>query len=146
MGRLVVHQLTFIIVVLIITFTSTICEAKGFEDKVHVRIINDLGPGTDLKVHCKSKDNDLGFHLLHYQGEYGFHFRPNFFRTTLFFCSFQWEGGQVHYFDVYRALTDWREVYDWSVVRDGICNMKDVSPEGCHDWKDKASVDRVIGD
>lgn len=90
-------------------------------------------------VHCKSKDNDLGFDLLHYEDEYGFHFRANMFRTTLFFCSFQWEGGLLYYLDVYKAIKKWHDWNIWDIKPGGPCNMKD-SPETCHAWKNKACI------
>jgi hypothetical protein len=40
---------------------------------------------TTITVHCKSKNDDLGFHTLPYTGSYLFTFTPNIFGTTLFF-------------------------------------------------------------
>ncbi|TYI32611.1 hypothetical protein ES332_A04G076100v1 [Gossypium tomentosum] len=60
--------------------------------KVDVLIYNYLQNGTDLTVHCKSKDDDLGVHLLAFRNYYESKFRPNLFGTTLFYCSMQWDG------------------------------------------------------
>lgn len=50
-----------------------------------VRISNAVGDNTDLTVHCKSKDDDLGDHVLHSGESFEFHFRQNF-------------GGGTHHF------------------------------------------------
>lgn len=41
-----------------------------------------------LGVHCKSKDDDLGFHILKKGELYGWKFRVNFMNSTLFSCGF----------------------------------------------------------
>lgn len=68
--------------------------------EVRVEIMNSLPDNMELTVHCKSKDDDLGFHKLLPFQTFEFRFKPNFWRTTLFFCSFQWTGA-FHYYDVY---------------------------------------------
>ncbi|KAK3221095.1 hypothetical protein Dsin_015065 [Dipteronia sinensis] len=60
------------------------------DPKVHLSIENNMGSGVDLTLHCKSKDDDLGEHKLPNSGKYMFQFRPNYWGTTLFFCSFAW--------------------------------------------------------
>ena len=77
------------------------CEAKWFRKApVVLNIKNDLGWHTDLTVHCKSKNDDLGVHLVPYLGKYSFRFRPNFFGTTLYFCRFSWRT-ESHSFDIF---------------------------------------------
>jgi hypothetical protein len=46
-----------------------------------------------LGARCKSKDNDLGLHLIPAHSEFSWVFSGNFFRTTLFYCNLMWEGG-----------------------------------------------------
>lgn len=41
-----------------------------------------------LGVHCKSKDDDLGFHILKKGELYGWKFHVNFMKSTLYFCGF----------------------------------------------------------
>lgn len=108
------------------------------EHKVRVLIINNLSGGLDLTVHCKSKNDDLGFHLLPPQGQYQFTFRPKFlWRTTLFFCSFQWNGG-FHYFDIYDQKRDMDVCRNcmWSIVQDGPCRFSDSRKvfDLCEKW------------
>lgn len=69
--------------------------------KYHVRVENGL-QGQPLNVHCQSKDNDLGIHVLQPgdQFEWGFHI--NFMGKTLFFCNMWWESGHKS-FEVFKA-------------------------------------------
>jgi len=55
---------------------------------VKVSVTNGLEGKEDLNIHCKSKDNDLGQHLLHINQTFGWDFGPSFWGHTLFFCSF----------------------------------------------------------
>ncbi|XP_058221911.1 S-protein homolog 5-like [Rhododendron vialii] len=68
--------------------------------KSGVHIISGV-PGA-LRVHCKSKDDDIGTHTLSNGEEFQWRFRPNIFRTTLFYCYFFWEEKQKS-FAVYDA-------------------------------------------
>ena len=53
--------------------------------KIHVRIYNALSVNSDLNIHCKSKDDDLGVHLIHLFDYFEFSFNKRVFRETLFF-------------------------------------------------------------
>jgi hypothetical protein len=55
--------------------------------KTQVNIVNSLEGNLDLTVHCKSADDDLGAHLLHHGGSFGFSFNPKFIiiGTTQFY-------------------------------------------------------------
>jgi hypothetical protein len=45
----------------------------------HVNIVNSLEDNLDLTIHCKSKDDDLGVHLLHHGDSFGWKFHNAFF-------------------------------------------------------------------
>uniref|UniRef100_A0A6N2KHR5 S-protein homolog n=1 Tax=Salix viminalis TaxID=40686 RepID=A0A6N2KHR5_SALVM len=60
-----------------------------------LHITNDLGQGLDLTIHCKSRNDDLGQHVVPFGGEYTIDFCPNFWGTTLFFC------GMSDIYDIY---------------------------------------------
>ncbi|XP_050217417.1 S-protein homolog 5-like [Mercurialis annua] len=107
------------------------------EARQHVHIRNDIGANIDLTVHCKSKNDDLGDHLLHPQGTYEFSFKPNIWGTTLFFCSFSW-AGQFKYFTIYEAGMYSSLCGDcfWVVHFDGPCLLKNDYGEidTCYKW------------
>ncbi|KAK9288939.1 hypothetical protein L1049_017410 [Liquidambar formosana] len=65
---------------LMLLLFTTLCEARLIYpwEKTRVTIINELGEGLNLTVHCKSKDDDLGQHVIGYQMSYDFRFTPNF--------------------------------------------------------------------
>lgn len=79
--------------------------AGTVEKRVDLRITNDLGTGENLSHHCKSRDDDLGAHVLAPNQFSEFRFRPNFWGTTLYFCRFWW-GRESHWFDIYVQKRD----------------------------------------
>ena len=52
-----------------------------------------------LRIHCQSKDNDIGFHDLRPNERIRWHFRMNYWHTTKFWCHFWW-GNKDTSFDV----------------------------------------------
>ncbi|XP_023520951.1 S-protein homolog 1-like [Cucurbita pepo subsp. pepo] len=48
-----------------------------------------------LVVHCKSKDDDLGEHVINAGGNYNWSFKENLLQTTLFWCNFSSKHGQA---------------------------------------------------
>ncbi|CAK7339001.1 unnamed protein product [Dovyalis caffra] len=61
--------------------------------KYHVHVINGLSSSNVLKVHCQSKDDDLGEHALAASAETSWTFRMNILGTTLFWCGMNWASG-----------------------------------------------------
>ena len=89
--------------------------------KRHVSITNDLGLGSVLKIHCQSKDNDLGIHNLTFHNTFRWKFKSNaFVANTEFYCSMWW-GNKSGSFDVYKATRDDDKCKDckWSIRIDG---------------------------
>ncbi|XP_027169331.1 self-incompatibility protein S1-like [Coffea eugenioides] len=73
--------------------------------KVHVHIQN--RQGKNINLHCRSKDDDLGYHNIENGTEYSWSFRPNFWYTTLFYCAVLMDPDPVWYhFDAYRQSRD----------------------------------------
>ena len=108
----------------------------------HVFITNNLEGREDLNIHCKSKDDDLGPHVLHINQYFRITFQPNFFFGTLFFCSFQWGNGPLFHFDVYDQNTDYYKCdadCKWYVHKNGPCRneLQDNSSyvHKCYPWK-----------
>ncbi|CAB4261934.1 unnamed protein product [Prunus armeniaca] len=110
----------------------TMCHADG---KTTVRTINNLG--AEMTIHCKSKDDDLGIHVVPVGGSYEFSFRPNIFGRTLFFCSFAW-ATESHYFDIYKAKREFPPWHDrtWSILPSGPCmwNYESSQYDICYQW------------
>ncbi|XP_062104481.1 S-protein homolog 5-like [Humulus lupulus] len=130
--------------VVMVTLFVCVCEAvtgdvplppdtpDGPEEVV---ILNNLGD-FDLSVHCKSKDDDLGVHILRLNDTYSFRFKRNFWDTTLFFCGFRW-ADQFHWFDIYtpKSSCSLPAACFWHVVATGPC-LSDASLSiiHCYPW------------
>ncbi|KAK9291574.1 hypothetical protein L1049_019522 [Liquidambar formosana] len=117
-------------VVLIVFFLGLLSQVSGFltflTPKVGVYLINELGPGKKLTLHCRSKDKDLGWHQISFLEMYGWHFRINLWRTTLFWCNFSWYNAGIRYdgsFKIYDAARDEGRcavLCDWKVRPTGL--------------------------
>ncbi|KAJ9176425.1 hypothetical protein P3X46_011736 [Hevea brasiliensis] len=89
---------------------------------VHVRVINMLGEGRSIILHCQSKDDDLGYVILENGSEFQWSFNVNFWGTTLFFCGLQWEDSYPRHFDAYNAKKDYNRCFTeckWLINSDG---------------------------
>jgi len=90
-----------------------------------VNIYNQVG-GT-IRLHCKSKDDDLGEHTLLDGQHFGWGFTPNFWGTTLYYCDFVWGAktaeGVVVYDDGSTKLECTHCV--WQVHKDGFWVTED---------------------
>lgn len=58
-----------------------------------VTITNNID--SNVVVHCKSKDNDLGKQVIKQGGKYFWKFKENIWSTTLFWCNFRSNFGEV---------------------------------------------------
>ncbi|KAL2540973.1 Plant self-incompatibility protein S1 family [Abeliophyllum distichum] len=90
--------------------------------KVHVQVINRLDNGQFMNVHCRSKDNDLGLHLVEDGGDTTWSFDVNFWGTTLFYCDVQWNDSERYHFDAYDAKRDYRRCQSecrWMIDKEG---------------------------
>ncbi|KAF5199818.1 hypothetical protein FRX31_010599 [Thalictrum thalictroides] len=77
-------RLAVLEIVLALCSCSLVCGRTHPFDRVQVQVHNFLAPNHKLNIHCKSKDNDLGFHPLAYHQYFSWHFNVNFGRSTLF--------------------------------------------------------------
>ena len=114
--------------------------------KAHVRLTNLLGSGSSLTIHCQSKDDDLGVHVLVFKDSFEWSFKPKFFiPSTLFFCKLQWQS-KVMSFDSYRETRDLQgcnKYCYWDVTPDGPCMLKHGGNRGydfCYSWDNKKIV------
>lgn len=109
-------KITFVLALLVLFSCMLLSNALPFYRPVHIKITNKLGNGLDLTLHCKSKEDDRGEHLLHEEKSYSFSFIPNIFGSTLFYCSFKWSG-QVHRFNIYDGTRDECHRCNWSILQ-----------------------------
>ncbi|KAF4355337.1 hypothetical protein CsatB_025454 [Cannabis sativa] len=138
MGIIIDPLLLFVIIIFFsssLSHKSLLCEANGGPA---VDIVVRNGLNTDLTVHCKSKDDDIGIRLLHNNDSFLFSFLPNFWGTTLFFCSFQWDK-EFHRFDIFKSSME--VIFDinlWIVHPNGPCLHDGYAPQKksyCYPWK-----------
>ena len=132
--------------VVLMFYASGLCEAQN--PHTSVLITNNLGSNLDLVVHCKSKNDDLGAHLLHNGETYNFGFKPNIFGTTLFFCRFQWSPNDVHWFDIYDAgggTSSECTTCVWSVIPAGPCRfMPSTNTYVCFPWNNNPLPELLV--
>ncbi|MCD7469538.1 hypothetical protein HAX54_008642 [Datura stramonium] len=75
--------------------------ALKFNPTITERFINGLPKNTPvLKVHCQSKDDDVGVRTLKVGEKFDFSFHQNFLGNTHFYCKFEW-GSKSNTFDVF---------------------------------------------
>ncbi|KAK9149163.1 hypothetical protein Scep_007920 [Stephania cephalantha] len=91
----------------------------------HVHVRNDISPTAKLNLHCKSKDDDLGQHVVTYQQEFTWSFRGNIFARTLFWCNMNWTNRAGHLFQqsftTYESkVTPCGKDCVWSARTDGV--------------------------
>ena len=99
---------TWLFTLLVITSymlsSSTTC--VGVNPIVRAAILNNLSIIQNLLlVHFKSKDDDLGTQIMASNKTYEWEFRENIFKSTLFYCAFNW-GNVVAIFDMFIAKRD----------------------------------------
>ncbi|OVA13269.1 Plant self-incompatibility S1 [Macleaya cordata] len=98
-----------------------------YNHRVHVHVNNILYPGTNMTLHCKSKDDDLGEQIRTFGQDFEWSFGVNFWDTTLFWCNIWWspspgrliEGG-FHIYDSKRDIDDCGKMCLRFVKPDGI--------------------------
>ena len=130
----------------VLLLLKTTCEGQLIKHITHLQISNYME--TELNVHCKSKNDDLGPHTLAPHGSYTFKFRPNFWNSTQFFCKFIWKDGS-HWFDIYIQTRDQHECVkhcNWFITKtgNGMCRLIEGeahSVSKCYPWNDVSHVE-----
>lgn len=96
-----------------------------------------------LRLHCKSKDNDLGAHSITLQQDFNWNFCENLLGTTLFFCHLLWNsntGPKHKVFYVFSPTLSSKCISGycyWSANIDGIYFTGESPPNHWHklyDW------------
>ena len=124
----------------------TTIEGLTFKNReIHLKITNALKSREQITIHCKSGDDDLGVHNLTAWTDFDFKFRPNFWETTLFYCSFQLPDA-FHYFDIYVDKRDRKKCNLteclWLVMEQYMCmfNYLTQKYDFCYEWSPKKSI------
>uniref|UniRef100_A0A0V0H514 S-protein homolog n=1 Tax=Solanum chacoense TaxID=4108 RepID=A0A0V0H514_SOLCH len=72
-----------------------------------VQVVNNIDPTkfpfNSIKIHCASKDNDMGFHDLSPNNKFEWSFKEKYFANTMFFCHFWW-GLKERAFEVFNVF------------------------------------------
>ncbi|CAL9223094.1 unnamed protein product, partial [Arabidopsis halleri] len=86
-----------------------------------------------LGIHCKSEDDDLGFHILKKGELYGWKFHVNLRNSTLFFCGFSQGQDNKGVFDIYRAKRDFYRCRNctWDAKKDGLYGYSNLPQTTC---------------
>lgn len=83
---------------IILTFllsTATLKPSDGlYLGRRHVHIINNLDDHVTLCIHCWSRDDDLGRHVLKPNKEFKWSFYDNYFIPTRFYCNMDYGRGR----------------------------------------------------
>ncbi|XP_052207326.1 self-incompatibility protein S1-like [Diospyros lotus] len=119
-------KIILIILILAASFTLMLVSAEA---RVRVSVINRLGDGRKMQIHCRSSDDDLGLQKVDDGCGTAWSFAVNFWGTTLFYCDVKWEdhrgsesGGGWKHFDAYDAQKDFRRCSSeckWMISSDG---------------------------
>lgn len=146
----VLTKLCFMLLLLLFGLESNIfinkCFAgskkQGVGSKWQVTIYNYQKNAT-LLAHCKSKEDDLGEHMINIKGQYYWTFKENFWQTTLFWCSFSSLNGHASFEVFWPEKQEWLEYrcnYEnckWVATNDGffLANIPDRKFEFLHPWE-----------
>lgn len=138
MGNSLAKTLLFFVFMLeshLPTFAFREARICVFTDDFTVYVANKLPPNSDpLRIHCASRNNDLGYHNLTTNQDFHWSFCTSAFGRTLFFCHLWW-GMKGVSFDVFKDSWAKRcsgdECY-WTVKDDGIY----LSGYKRHDWNE----------
>uniref|UniRef100_A0A7N0USF3 S-protein homolog n=1 Tax=Kalanchoe fedtschenkoi TaxID=63787 RepID=A0A7N0USF3_KALFE len=103
-----------------------LCNARiDVPHRTNVKVTNVLGRGTDLAIYCRDKKHDLGKQVVKFGESWEFRFKPDFWGTTLYHCTLQWDY-EFKYFNIYVEVRDvprcHRECW-WHIRKDIACLM-----------------------
>ncbi|CAK9136201.1 unnamed protein product [Ilex paraguariensis] len=104
-------------------FCLSECSIVVRDRRVRVSIVNRLGNGRTMNIHCQSRDDDLGYLRIPDGYETEWSFNVNIWGTTLFYCDVQWGDSEWLHFDAYSYKSDSGRcdtVCRWMVAEDGL--------------------------
>ncbi|KAL3649783.1 hypothetical protein CASFOL_006186 [Castilleja foliolosa] len=104
-----------------------------FTPKFDVDIANKLPSNSaPLKLHCASKNNDLGYHILPINDQFNINFCRNVGMSTLFFCHLWWGSKDLGFRAFDRKTMGFcdedKGICYWEVRDDGLYYIKFTPP------------------
>lgn len=111
--------------------------------KLALSIQNHMENYGSIKIHCKSKDDDMGEHILRYDQYTRFLFRPYpLGGNTFFWCDVFWNDKWV-VLDAYVQENDWYRCYhnhckcQWAITSKGPCFWDNETKQYsiCESWR-----------
>jgi hypothetical protein len=143
-GTNVMLVTTMMIVLMILSICGTFdnvaavsLESFFQRKKASVNITNALGGTTQLHVHCKSGDDNLGPHDININASYIFTFRPDLGGSTEFTCNFSWDR-LAYTFMIYDHSRDYKicRKCRWKIFTDQHCeyNYDTEDYDICDKW------------
>lgn len=117
-----IGNITIFLLLLTNLFTQTVVSQNRHE---HVSIMNRLGNGKNMTLHCQSKDTDLGQQIVIDGDEFGWDFSVNIWGTTLFYCDLEWDSVQQFSFVAYAFQRDYDRCQNqclWLIATEGVYN------------------------
>jgi len=102
------------------------------DGRVSVNVTNSLEDNLDLNLHCRSKGKDLGAHSLHHGESFGWKVG---ILEDMYYCSFQWNGSRLFYYDIYLASRDGvSNNLNWYIKKSGPCKVVSPGKDDCYSW------------
>lgn len=106
--------------------------------RYEVQVFNELSPtSSPLLLHCASRNDDIGQHILYANQNLKWHFCGRLFGRTLFFCHLWW-GSKYQAFDVFNsgwANFCFHGICTWEAKSDGIYFQYESGLKKIYDWK-----------
>ncbi|KAK9667089.1 hypothetical protein RND81_14G232100 [Saponaria officinalis] len=131
-------HVTGLILLLIIILSFSIMETDA--ERVHVRITNMLGQGTNSQMRCLSKHGgpDVDTQDVPYMGLYEFSFKSSIWGITKYNCEFVFNGVS-HWYQIYNQHNSECTSMCWWIIKvDGPCliqKIQDVNDDfDCRPW------------
>ncbi|KAK4756547.1 hypothetical protein SAY87_006674 [Trapa incisa] len=92
---------------------------------IEVDFVNKLPPNHNVSVHCKSKNDDLGIHVLGPHQGYGFQFHDSLLGNTLFFSGVTTDFGHgVYNIYTHRRDADRCTKCLWEITQVGVYGFR----------------------